>query len=294
MPARKIFDRSCLTFHNGASNTTITGQELTGTSAVAIADLLEDESYPLRYHLGSMQLQAVHRLMFQNLFQPNESQRWDDFSYVISAAGRLRDELNEVIAEGEFSNESIIEIHNSATWATDTHKKDAVDIAYEKYGKSQQRSWVIEADPQSVFECLYDTSQLLDGLSPWTWGDVSGILALWSIDEAAVYVNVREPYKAAAWAIVAERYCGWQQAFTDSIGADLNLQTDTASSFSAQGLAIRHAKNRALKAQAIEMYESKEWRSQADAARKIAAKVNRTEKVVEKWLRAYRKENSEI
>ena len=281
---------------SGAIHTSITGQPITGDSMHLIEQYLLDETYPLRFHLDSMQLELIIRLMYRDLLTTPESRRWPDFSYVISAAGHLRDELHTVLDEFDDAERtyrrSLDNLPDNAD-ANESERTDGFGVARDTYASSQMRCWAIRHDPQDAFECIYDTSDLLDSISPWTWGDVAGILALWCIDEAATYLNSHQPYKAAAWAIIAERYSGWQASYSPHISSNPDSQSIVGSLFSAQGLAIRHAKNRAVKAQAIQTFESRSWRSQAEAARKISTQVNRTEKVVEKWLREYRKTKNE-
>ena len=280
----KMFNRSCCTWHDGRGETTITGQEITGDVLASVEKFLLHESYPLRFHLEGLQRQVIEHLMYLNPFDHSNGKRRPDFSYVIGAAGRLRDEMNAVV--NDFVD--AVQLHEEVTTVTGP-EANAAGPAYPAYRSSQQRRWAIDQDPHPLFECLYDTSTLLDKISPWSWQDACGILALWCIDETLVYVNSDEPYKAAAWALHSQMYADWQNSDPDSSGSASSAHRSSGAAFSEQGLAVRHAKNRSIKKEALSIYDAKQWRSQAEAARKISSLVNRTEKVVEKWLREHRK-----
>lgn len=286
---RQAFSRPLHQTHNGEDYISITGQLITGNSKESVGQLLLDESYPLRYQLEKLQRFIAIRL--KEMGRPlGKKGPMREFSEVIRAADILRQELigaiEEIEAEDFTQYEKAESIDERAGGRTDIF---GTPIA--THMRSALRSWAIDSDPQDIFEFIYDTSDLLQEGSGWTWGDVAGILGLWCIDEAITHINANEPYKAASWAMYADRYEEWQFHYSEWQN-DLKNTESQSSAFSRLGLDARHSQNRAVKAAALSLYTSKQWRSQAEAARRISLEVNRTELVVMRWIREYRKGNT--
>lgn len=281
------FNRSLLQSYSGEDYITITGQPITGNSKESVERLLIDDSFPLRY-----QLELIQRFIVEILAKPiDENGPARRATEVIKAAEILRHELvstmNEIIADGFIPYESE---DDDTIDARAEGRVDQFGVPIAVYMRSRPRRWVLSSDPQEVFECIYSTSALLKPKSGWSWGDVCGILGLWCIDEAITQIDAGEPFRAASWAIYAKRYYDWQFSFTEW---QREQQTKEAPSiaFARQGLDARHAPNRAIKERALSIFASKEWSSQAEAARRIAAEVNRTEFTVLRWIREYKKNN---
>ena len=56
---------------------------------------------------------------------------------------------------------------------------------------------------------------------------------------------------------------------------------------------VSHKTNRQLNSDARELYNSREWRTQAAAIKAIAEKVHRDPKTVERWIKNWRKKASD-
>jgi hypothetical protein len=260
-----------LVFPDGDEIRTITGLELETSDLDKEIASFYRPSYPIRYALVTQQRIALDALKKNGHI--NEE--------VLRAAAHLQTALHAVmddIATPEPGEES----HNY-----DVGAGTPFDV-YEDY-----RHWVIFADPQAAYECLADRyvetlNAAMDSEKSWDWGDVYALKVLWCIDESTAFLDAEQPIKAGVWAAWAQRYSLYRvlyierQATYKSGAAELN--------FSQQGLDARHAENRRIKATALELYRAKEnWQSLADAARRIAPQVKRTELVVLGWIRDYRK-----
>ncbi|MBB5203934.1 hypothetical protein HNQ51_001227 [Inhella inkyongensis] len=68
---------------------------------------------------------------------------------------------------------------------------------------------------------------------------------------------------------------------------DLRTAQTAAVELGRRGIEKRHAKNRAVKRTAIELYQSREWKSRAEAVRAIAPQVSRDPTTVKAWFERF-------
>ena len=267
------FNRQVMESPNtGGGWLSLTGQTIFSAVPNAPENNEYDESYILRYNLQSVLVQV---------------------SYLLKDAGCTFNDL--VAAARAVRNEFHCAFHSVAY--SDGHEEGEP----EKYltgldtvltGQENFRTWEIYSDPQGILECFPDDflDRLNEGTASsvnWGWSEVYGITSLWCVDEATAHLNRGSVFKALSWLLKAERYYEWFRA-GDS---ERKLLSDVKSDFSKQGLDTRHADNRRVRARALEIYAGKTWKSQADAARRISLEVNRTELVVMRWIRDYKKNN---
>jgi hypothetical protein len=250
----------------------ITGEFILSNDPAVSNTARFEPSYILRYHLDRM-----HRHGVESLLKAGHTG-----THILRAAEHLRDELHSLyveIIEGQVEDEpDQRELYNVGAGATPTQPEDF-------------RGWLIYADPQGPIECIYETyGEQLNGFfrsgPEWTWAHIYTVLSLWCVDESAAFLNRGELMKASEWRSYAARYSRYATTFDE---ATPKPSTDQVLQFSKLGSDARHAENRRVKAHAIELFMSKTWKSQAAAARQIAAQVHRTELVVMGWLREHRK-----
>ncbi len=176
-------------------------------------------------------------------------------------------------------------------------------------------------DLRSLFRIAHDVERDFGAwvYAPgWSWEEGFALFALLKVAEALPYLE-REPSIAAECALEAmEAVC-----FADQLKSlketrneqekdpDRDLQKQLASHRSAlakKGANAKHDRTtRPLKAKAIELYESREWRSDMQAAKHIhrglkqfieetgipfRLSADRAEKTICDWLRAHRKKKT--
>jgi hypothetical protein len=248
----------------------VTGQFVIGSDPESNYEMRFDASYILRNELESAQRRTIELLA-------KEGHKGQE---ILTAAKHLRDEYWSAI-------ESIAEVVHGEDKLDYGVGAGAIPVVPEDFA-----CWLIYAGPDGPLEVIttYYVEALNDFLKPnklWTWGDIFALVALWSIDESVAFVNLGQPYKAAAWGQWAQLYATFARDFKAWSRGESS--EDVLFKFSKEGLDKRHAANRQVKAQALELYQAQKWRSQADAARRIAPLVHRTELVVTGWIREYRK-----
>ena len=162
-------------------------------------------------------------------------------------------------------------------------------IARPRRGNHHYGHWYIHTDPSVGLELLEDdwlqNKELWQVDQDWTWAHVYDFLALLTIDVALANAERGQPYKAAVTAARSSEYHGIATAARWAETAS----AAAVSTLGKRGSDVRHSSNRAAKEEAIQLYVEKTWTSQAQAARVIGTKVNKTERVVEKWLREFKK-----
>ena len=144
----------------------------------------------------------------------------------------------------------------------------------------------------------------------WSWAEGYALFALLKVAEALPYLE-REPLIAAECALEAMEAVCYADVLALHKDSERDLQKQLASHRSAlakKGANARHDQTtRPLKAKAIELYESKKWRSDMQAARHIYRELKqfieakgipfrfsseRGPKTICDWLRAYRKKKT--
>ncbi len=144
----------------------------------------------------------------------------------------------------------------------------------------------------------------------WSWEEGYALFALLKVAEALPYLE-RKPSIAAECALEAMEAVCYVDVLALHKDPDRDLQEQLASHRSAlarKGANARHDQTtRPLKAKAIELYESKKWRSVSQAAKDIYPKLEqfieakgirfsfsaeRGPKTVYDWLRAHRKKTT--
>jgi hypothetical protein len=225
-----------------------------------------DETYPLRFHL-----RELSRFIWSNLLR--EGKREKDVLHAVNVVKREIADYDPWIAE---HNEEIAK------------NKDI----YAETGRPPLWSWCIYSDPTAILDCLEDdwleNKDLWAVEQNWTWPDINDFLALLAIDSALLYVEQGEPFKAAVWAARATDFHGG--AFAGRTYAV--AQTEAASALGKRGADVLHGPNRASRQEAIRLFTSRVWKSQAQAARHIAREVSKTELTVLRWLYEFNKANS--
>jgi hypothetical protein len=248
-----------------------------------------DETYPLRFHL-----RELSRFIWSNLFR--EGKREKDVLHAVNVVKREivdYDPAGEETADNEETVARRIAEHNEdiAKHIADRKSLGYKDI-YAETGRPPLRSWYIYTNPTAVLDCLEDDWLENKDLWPveqnWTWPDINDFLALLAIDSALLHVEQGEPFKAAVWAARATDFYGGAFAGRTYAAA----QTEAASALGKRGADVLHGPNRAAKQEAIRLFTSKTWKSQAQAARHIAREVSKTELTVLKWLYEFNKDNS--
>ncbi len=144
----------------------------------------------------------------------------------------------------------------------------------------------------------------------WSWEEGYALFALLKVAEALPYLE-REPSIAAECALEAMEAVCYADVLALRWDSERDLQKQLASHRSAlakKGANARHDQTtRPLKAKAIELYESKKWRSDMQAARHIYRELKqfieetgipfrlspeRAEQTICDWLRAHRKKKT--
>jgi hypothetical protein len=241
-----------------------------------------DETYPLRFHLRQLSRYIWYELL-------KESKREQD---VLHAVNVVKREFAEYFEYGKVE----ISCHRDASSEIVRGYWD-VRQGMRKESDAELRSsplggWCINTDPTIGFEFVEDdwlqNKELWQVEQDWTWAHAYDFLALLTIDSALWQIQRGEPFKAAVTAARASEYHGTATAVRWAQMAE----AAAVSTLGRRGSDVRHSSNRAAKDDAIQLYLSKTWTSQAQAARVIGAKVSKTERVVEKWLREYKRSNS--
>ncbi len=255
----------------------VTLGELTISGKHIIAKFFEDaekeefhESYPLRHELALM-----NRSVVASLKRNNRST-----SEIIYAANTLKesfwwalDGIKASYDDEELSDE-LIEDYNTGSTAPEKKNQNL-------------RHWEIYSNPLNILEVLPDnwlnTVDLWGTKETCTWKEVYAVMTLLSVDESVDYISNGVPYKASSWAIRAGLFIELSGLrFQDEKNSPL-------SAYSIEAADVRHAQNRAMKKKGIDLYLEKKWSSRAEAARRISPQVNRTQDVVERWIREYHK-----
>jgi hypothetical protein len=275
---RKLLDR--------LERTTVLGQVIDPDGKIK-----NYQSYPLRFHLrqlsryvwydflkeGKRERDILHAIsVVKHEFAPYLSASDEDADLQDDLELFCRDKADELLSDHwdaqqrlRLPEESDAEapISPLAMWCIDTDSTIGLELVEDDWLQNKEL-WQVEQD--------------------WTWAHVYDFLALLTIDSALAHVQKGEPFKAAVTAARASEYHGTATAVRWSQAAE----TAAISTLGKRGSDVRHSSNRAAKDEAIQLYLSKTWTSQAQAARTIGAKVNKTERVVEKWFREYRRSNS--
>ncbi len=259
--------------------TTVLGQVIDSDSETE--NYRFDESYPLRFHLRQLSRYIWYELLKEGkreqdvLHAINVVQReFDEYLFGYDRAGIVRccEHVTAEIVQGHWDVQQRMRI---------TEESDA-DL-------SPLGWWCVSTDPTVGFEFVEDdwlqNKELWQVEQDWTWAHVYDFLALLTIDSALSHVRRKEPFKAAVTAARASEYHGTATAVRWAQTAE----TAVVSTLGKRGSDVRHSSNRAAKDEAIQLYLSKTWTSQAQAARVIGARVNKTERVVEKWFREHRR-----
>lgn len=132
------------------------------------------------------------------------------------------------------------------------------------------RVWSIYSDPFSAFEMLPDNwleqkKWMLN--SPLSWAEVYAVTSLWMVDEAAVYQNLNNPYKASTWlvrAVLSVRY--------SSESSDESFDKAKKSFASLGGLGKKE-KYKPLKEFVLQKVNSRHFPSRRNAAITLAPEV---------------------
>lgn len=215
-------------------------------------------SFPLRHRLITVSRFCWHNLLIEHHSRKN----------VLAVCRALNDEFHKFLTDDEFVN-----------------YQEEPGSRYEKSGRPTLNTWSISADLEGPIACLkrrLDSSRSASKSSAkWRTDDIYNAAALLAVDYSAKYLERNEPYKAGAWCASAHEYRGMALALSLSENAASNLGKIASDS--------RHAKNREIQKIAIEIYKSKKWPSQAQAARIIGAQLHREPEVVGRWIRRHRK-----
>lgn len=241
-----------------------------------------DETYPLRFHLRQLSRYIWYELL-------KEGKREQDVMHAVDVVQR---EFAEYLVEYDKAaipdrctrslTFEIVQDHWDERQRIRLSEESDADL-------SPLGWWCVSTDPTVGFEFVEDdwlqNKELWQVEQDWTWAHVYEFLALLTIDSALSHVGRKEPFKAAVTAARASEYHGTATAVRWAQTAE----TAAVSTLGKRGSDVRHSSNRAAKDEAIQLYLSKNWTSQAQAARVIGAKVSKTERVVEKWFREHRR-----
>jgi hypothetical protein len=250
-----------------------------------------DETYPLRFHLRQLSRYIWYDLLKEGkreqdvLHAANVVQR--EFANYLSASAMddgEGDGVLEIISQNQELGSKFLAEHWDVQRKIRRLDESEVEVRIPPLGK-----WYIQTDPTIGLELVEDdwlqNKELWQVEQDWTWAHVYDFLALLTIDSALSNAKRGQPFKAAVTAARASEYHGTATAVRWAQTAE----AAAVSTLGKRGSDVRHSSNRAAKDEAIQLYLSKTWTSQAQAARVIGTKVNKTERVVEKWLREYRK-----
>ena len=245
-----------------------------------------DETYPLRFHLRQLSRYIWYALL-------KEGKREQD---ILHAVNVVKCEFAAYLFAPDEAADEVLELElNCWDPAEYLAAQRAMRLSEESDAETRVSPlgrWCIDTDPTTGLELVEDdwlqNKELWQVEQDWTWAHVYDFLALLTIDSALSYVHEEEAFKAAVTAARASEYHGTATAVRWAQTAE----AAAVSTLGKRGSDVRHSSNRAAKDEAIQLYVSKTWTSQAQAARLIGAKVNKTERVVEKWIREYRRCNS--
>lgn len=252
---RELRDRKWV-FSSEEGCVTLTEQPLISESVSE-----SDETYPLRYKLLEIQRFAINLLREKGFGMKD----------VCEGARHFRSCIWQVLDE-------------MLAGAEDQDERESYDLGGLSRPNEDMRSWVIYSDTFSAMEAAYEITMGLETSAgqPFEWADFHLIASLWSVDEATYHINQGQPYKAAVWAMRADKHHEWSQL--ESVPQEMSIRD-----MSKKALDAKHESNRAAKQQAIEIYKSRTWISLAAAGRHIAKEVSKNELTVLKWIREYRK-----
>jgi hypothetical protein len=256
-----------------------------------------DETYPLRFHLRQLSRYIWYDLLKEGkreqdvLHAANVVQR--EFANYLSASameygeGDGEPKISSRMSSYQKVGSEFLAEHRDVQRKIRRLDERELEARIPPLGK-----WYIHTDPTIGLELVEDdwlqNKELWLVEQDWTWAHVYDFLALLTIDSALSNAKRGQPFKAAVTAARASEYHGTATAVRWAQTAE----AAAVSTLGKRGSDVRHSSNRAAKDEAIQLYLSKTWTSQAQAARVIGTKVNKTERVVEKWLREYRKSAS--
>ncbi len=138
----------------------------------------------------------------------------------------------------------------------------------EEIGPKSFRTWIIYSEPN--LEDVPDDWLQQDIWAfgePWTFSEIYAVMALWSADEAAVYVNLGKPYKASIWLLRTYEQYYW--AINNELGSIEAFKKQQAS----QGGKAKRDKYIPLKEFVKELVKSKSYPSRRNAAQSIKPAV---------------------
>ena len=138
----------------------------------------------------------------------------------------------------------------------------------EHLGPKSYQDWEIFSDiffPTEVFEDDWMSSHDWQTNCTWTYPEIYGILTLWAIDEAIVYVNKNNLYKASVWLARAVEY----RFYTDKW-----YNFSAANNIASIGGKAKAEKYQPLKDLAKELCNKRAmWQSRRNAAITIAPQI---------------------
>ena len=245
-----------------------------------------DETYPLRFHL-----RQLSRYIWYDFLKEGKQEQ-----DVLHAVNVVKQEFAEYFTHFELAEiawQDISAMHDGSELVRDYwNKQQRMRIPEESNTElrdSPLGAWCLDTDPTIGFEFVEDSwlqnKKLWQVEQDWTWAHAYDFLALLTTDSAIRHVQRGEPFKAAVTAARASEYHG----IATAVRWAQKAEAAAVSTLGKRGSEVRHSSNRAAKDEAIQVYLSKPWSSQAQAARVIGAKVSKTERVVEKWLREYKR-----
>jgi hypothetical protein len=262
-----------------------------------------DETYPLRFHLRQLSRYIWYDLLKEgkreeNILRAVDVVKREFANYLSPSAMEYGDVHSKKGDDGAAMNlPTILQVRASPRemeWLAVHRDKQreirGMDESEVEAPVPPLGKWYIHTDPTIGLELVEDdwlqNKELWQVEEDWTWAHVYDFLALLTIDSALSNAMRGQPFKAAVTAARASEYHGTATALRSAQTAE----AAAVSSLGKRGSDVRHSSNRAAKDEAIHLYLAKTtWTSLAQAARVIGAKVNKTERVVEKWIREYRK-----
>lgn len=224
-------------------------------------------------------------------FWNDESLETDEKYPLLSTIENLRESAADYLRERGFTEEdfflaarhvrrTIYGVLDAIVTGPDEKNRAKFQVGGLTKPNENYREWMHASYLMGIINLGEDA--LLRGLSTFNeasrqleWADIMLTATIWCMDEATFHLNNNQPYKAGVWVAQGLECLNDADAFENE--------------FSRKGTEKRHETNRAVKKRGLEIYASQKWSSQADAARKIATKVNRTSDVVERWIRDYKK-----
>lgn len=221
-------------------DTTAADAKLRGESTLTSSE--HNPSYLLRYPLYDLSVRV--------------------FSFLLKDKGRSYQNIGRA---AQVLREAIWSDWDELSTEADSRTDYFTGSQAEKVGPTSYRMWAIYSDPSGFFDGVPEDwldEPVWKVTEPWIWAEIYGILALWTIDEAVVYLNLGNPYKAAIWMLRASENVSWMMFLSESEQSPEQYRREFASS----GGRGKKNKYQPLKDHVLTLAKGKNYPSRRNAA----------------------------